>query len=285
MGIADSAAGWQRLFRPQLRLARCVSLSPRQAGLDSTPEFPLRTAGLRAQAGFIHKREAGLGARSGGPAFKSRLASPDLPGAPPWGSPHLGAGPAVLEKRGTAGWLFQEWAAPHLPKSAQPLWRIYCPPQQPQLPIYRGSTRGSGTEPRGHHFHLFSPARLPIHNVTANSRSVQHSLRTRSCVILQILHDSGTTIISILQMRRLRHRVSLLTALPQHTCSSPTSVVKMKTLGGDENDLHLPVAHPRAPETSQHIHSKWSLMNVSWDKRTKMGRGRGRTSSHNPTPA
>lgn len=191
---------------------------------------------------------------------------------PPWGSslghlpgaPHQsifqrtvspGSRPCRPGARGTAGSLFQERAAPHLPKSAQPPWRIYCPPPQPHLPIHRRSTRSSGTEPRGHHFHFFSPAHLPIHNVTANSRSVQHSLRPRSCVILQILHDSGTTIISTLQTRRLRHRVSLLTALPQHTCSPPTSFVKTKTLGGDENDLHLPVAHPRAPEASPHVHS------------------------------
>lgn len=99
----------QRLSGTRLRLAGWVSLPPLPTPQPSRPrldskEFPPRTAGLSAQAGFIHKRDADLGARSGGQAF---LPSPSWPpptslGLPPGASSrgrrHPGTGPAIPEK-------------------------------------------------------------------------------------------------------------------------------------------------------------------------------------------
>ena len=106
---------WQTLSGTQLRLAGWVSLrspppppaplpQPSRPRLDSK-EFPPRAAGLSAQAGFIHKRDADLGARSGGQAFLPRSPSwppPTSLGGPPGASSraqrHPGTGPAIPEK-------------------------------------------------------------------------------------------------------------------------------------------------------------------------------------------
>lgn len=100
----------QRLSGTWLRLAVWVSLpslptpQPSRPRLDSK-EFPPPAAGLSAQAGFIHKRDADLGARSGGQAFLPR--SPSWPpptslglpsGASSRGQRHPGTGPAIPEK-------------------------------------------------------------------------------------------------------------------------------------------------------------------------------------------
>ena len=99
----------QRLSGTRLKLAGWVSLpslptpQPSRPRLDSK-EFPPRAAGLSAQAGFIHKWDADLWARSGGQAFLPRSPSwppPTSLGLPPGASSrgqcHPGTGPATPE--------------------------------------------------------------------------------------------------------------------------------------------------------------------------------------------
>ena len=141
----------QRLSGTRLRLVGWVSLpslptpQPSRPRLDSK-EFPPQAVGLSAQAGFIHKWDADLGARSGGQAFLPR--SPSWPPPTSLGLPlgHL-PGDSVTQEQGLP-YLRQWHRRITLPGAGGSLPSRGSPLGPPPLPTYRGSPGDTGTEPR-----------------------------------------------------------------------------------------------------------------------------------------
>lgn len=155
----------QRLSGTWLRLADWVSLpslptpQPSRPRLDSK-EFPPPAAGLSAQAGFIHKRDADLGARSGGQAFLPRSPSwppPTSLGLPPGassrGQRHPGTGPAIPEKVAPQDHPARKERLPTF------LWQpSRTPPRSPLTEAHLGT---QGQNPGGRYFYFFGPACVP----------------------------------------------------------------------------------------------------------------------------
>lgn len=288
--------GWHRPFRPESQVSRLgfpVSqpsrprLDSRVSALSCWTAAPRRVSFTNGQAcqpgGQI--RSAGVSAKAATLGFPWEYLPED--------SVTWSQGPAVQKRGGgggvwnmsTAGSLFQEQLCPTFPPRPNPGRDLLLfPTTQSRPPHLQRLNEGHRNRTQEGIISPFSPACFSVH-----SYSVQHLLCIGHGVVLQTsqpLRVSSTAIISISQMGRLRHSLPLNCPATAHLSVShlSDSFAETKPLV-QENDLYyLCIAFPRAPEASQHTHSKCPHERVVGQTCIKDGEGEGKEEQPQPRP-